>query len=70
MRKSRFFNVANMSSIAICENKTLAKISEFTVVSKQLSSGCLFDFIIYAPVNNVSVISEWYFWVEPVLSRG
>ena len=25
------FNVANMSFIAICENKLIAKISEFTV---------------------------------------
>ena len=69
MRKSRFVNVANMCFIAISENKTLAKISKFAVV-EQLSSACLFGLILYAPVNNFSVMSGRYSWVDPVLSRG
>ena len=36
----RFFDVANMSFNAICENKILAKISEFTVIpSRYVSIG-------------------------------
>ena len=30
----------------------------------------LFDFILYVPVNNLSVIPDGSSWVEPVLSRG
>ena len=32
MHKSRILNMANMSFKAICENKILSKISEFTVL--------------------------------------
>ena len=35
-----FLNVANMSSILICENKILAKISEIAV-SEAIYHGCL-----------------------------
>ena len=30
---------------------------------------CLFDLILYVPVNNFSVMSDRSSWVEPVLSK-
>ena len=30
---------------------------------------CLFDLILYVPVNNFSVMSDKSSWVEPVLSK-
>ena len=31
---------------------------------------CLFDLILYTPVNNFSVMWDGSFWVEPVLSKN
>ena len=37
--------------------------------SENLVFICLFDLILFVPVNNFSVTSGWSSWVEPVLSK-
>ena len=48
-----FFNVANMSFIAIRENKILAKISEFTVFNREVIT----DWSTYPQIYNFSAQS-------------
>ena len=66
-------------SVGICNGAPSTARSSFLLNSLNLLKACLinvlcnvfsmFDWILYAPVNNFLVIWDGCFWVEPVLSK-
>ena len=56
--------------VALCAVSSLAYLAEREswLIFSLCSCLFLFDLIFCIPVNNVSIMSGWVFWVKPVLS--